>query len=389
MKFVIAPDSFKNSLAAKQAATAIYRGFLKIFPTAHYELVPMADGGEGTVQSLVDATGGRLITCQVHGPLDSLVEVHYGLLADHQTAVIEMAEASGLQYVNQKTRDPLTATTFGTGELILQAADQGAKKIMLGIGGSATNDGGAGMAEALGVKLLDQNNRPIPHGGGFLDRLDHFDFSNYDHRLDQIEIIIAADVKNPLTGKNGASRVFGRQKGATESMIAKLDQNLQHYAAIIKRDLKKDVEFLPGAGAAGGLGAGLLAFTNCRMEKGIDLVIEYSGLTDKTVGADFCITGEGKIDFQTKFGKTPYGVAQAVKKVSPQATVIALVGTIGQGIEELYQSQMIDAIFSITNGSKTLKQALNETAADLEQTAYNTARLIKKIDDGRQNKGKR
>ncbi len=379
MKFLIAPDSFKGSLTAKQVAQSIYRGIVKIFPRAEYELIPMADGGEGTVQSLIDATHGKKIACRVHGPLNTFVDAEYGILGDSRTAVIEMAQASGIQYVTSTTRDPLKATTYGTGELILDALDQGVSKIILGIGGSATNDGGAGMAQALGIKLLKKDNVPISLGGGGLRALDHIDITGLDPRLAETEILIASDVTNPLTGKNGASAVFGPQKGADSVMIASLDSNLHHYAKIIARDLHKSVETIPGAGAAGGLGAGLLAFTHSKMKKGIDLVIEYSGLLKKAQAVDFCLTGEGKIDFQTKFGKTPFGVAKAVKSISPEAIVIAIAGNVGDDLGELYGSTYFDAIFSDLTGVKDLRTAFEDAPHDLEITSENIARMIQAI----------
>lgn len=379
MKFLIAPDSFKGSLTAKEVAESIYQGLVKIFPTAEYQLVPMADGGEGTVQSLIDATQGSKIYCQVQGPLKKKVNAYYGLLGNSQTAVIEMAQASGIQYVTDQTHNPLVTTTYGTGELMLDALNHHVKRIILGIGGSATNDGGAGMAQALGARLLTKDGRPIPLGGGNLNQLDHLDISPIDPRIAKTEILIAFDVTNPLTGKNGASAVFGPQKGATTAMIKRLDSNLHHYATVIKHDLKKDIETLPGAGAAGGLGAGLLAFTNSTMKKGIDLVIESSGLAKKAAGTQFCFTGEGKIDFQTKFGKTPFGVAQTVKKINPKAVVIGIGGGIGDNLASLYNDQIFDAIFSSPSGAKNLQRAFADSKHDIQQTAENIARLIKTV----------
>lgn len=379
MKIVIAPDSFKGSLTAKQVAEAIRTGVARIFPQADYELVPMADGGEGTVQSLVDATQGRLITKTVHNPLDELSEAYYGILGDGQTAVIEMAQASGIQYVNDQTHNPLITTTYGTGELMLDALDHGVKKIILGIGGSATNDGGAGMAQALGARLLDAAGNELPLGGGALDRLDHIDISGLDPRIQATQVLIASDVTNPLTGKDGASAVFGPQKGATPAMVEVLDQNLHHYAEIIKRDLHQDLEQVPGAGAAGGLGTGLMAFTNSQMARGIDLVVEFTKLKERAAGADLVLTGEGGIDFQTKFGKTPYGVALATKTVAPQAPVVVLAGNVGQGIDSLYGKDAMDAIFATPAGAKPLAQAIADGPHDIALAAENVARLIKAV----------
>jgi glycerate kinase len=379
MKFVIAPDSFKGGLTAKQAAIAIKNGIARVYPEAEYTLVPMADGGEGTVQSLVDATNGELITEKVTGPLGKLVEASFGILGDNKTGVIEMSQASGIQFINKTNRNPLITTTYGTGELILKALDHNVSKLILGIGGSATNDGGAGMAQAIGAHLFDKDHHEIDFGGGALDQLTEIDITDIDPRLRSVEILIASDVTNPLIGKNGASKVFGPQKGATPAMISVLDKNLNHYAEIIKRDLHKDLMYYPGAGAAGGLGAGLLAFTSASMKKGIDIVIEYSNLKSKAQGADFVFTGESGIDFQTKFGKTPYGVALATKEVAKEAPVIVIAGNVGDGIDELYSDDAIDAIFSSVAGVETLEEALSVAPHDVSQVAENIARLINKI----------
>lgn len=378
MKFVIAPDSFKGGLTAKEAAEAIKVGLSRVYPQADYALIPMADGGEGTVQSLVDATAGKLITETVTGPLGTPVQAQFGLLGDGKTGVIEMAQASGIQFINQKTRNPLITTTYGTGELILKALDHGISKLILGIGGSATNDGGAGMAQAIGVRLRNQNHQEVKFGGGALDRLAEIDTSEVDPRINHLTILIASDVTNPLVGKNGASAVFGPQKGATPEMVQTLDQNLRHYADVIQKQTGKALASYPGAGAAGGLGAGLLAFTNSTMKKGVDIVVEYSDLKRKAKGADFVFTGEGGIDFQTKFGKTPYGVALVTKEVAPDAPVIAIAGSIGDRIEELYSKKTIDAIFTSVAGVKTLDEALHSATHDVAQTAENIGRLIKR-----------
>lgn len=376
MKFVIAPDSFKGGMTAKEAAQAIETGLTRVFPDENFVKVPMADGGEGTVQSLVDATDGTIFSESVTNPLGKPALAKFGILGDGTTAVIEMAEASGIQYVNSQTHNPLIATTYGTGELILKALAHNVKTIILGIGGSATNDGGAGMAQALGAKLLNSNNQELPFGGGTLNTLEKIDISNLDPRISKTEFIIASDVTNPLVGPEGASAVFGPQKGATEGMVTTLDKNLSHYADIIKRDLNKDLANYAGAGAAGGLGAGLLAFTPAKMQKGIDIVIEYSQLKEKAQNADFVFTGEGGIDFQTKFGKTPYGVALATKSVAPNAPVIVVAGNVGKGVESLYSKSSINAIFSIVPGVTTIDSAIQNGPRNLANTTENIARLI-------------
>ncbi|MBP2111543.1 glycerate kinase [Paenibacillus silagei] len=372
--FVLAPDSFKESMTAKEVCTAMEAGLRKIYPEATYIHVPMADGGEGTVQSLVDASGGEIHYLEVAGPLGQPVTAQFGILGDGQTAAIEMASASGIQRVDKAERNPLITTTYGTGELILECLNRGIRKIIIGIGGSATNDGGAGMAEALGARFLDEAGELLPRGGGSLGRLASVDVSGLDARLQQVQLIVACDVTNPLCGEQGASAVFGPQKGATPDMVQQLDANLAHYAAVVKQQLHKDVRDLPGAGAAGGLGAGLMIFTQATLQKGIEIVIEYTGLQQKLEQADFVFTGEGGIDFQTKFGKTPYGVARTAKASGKK--VIALAGYIGEGIETLY-AEGIDAVFGIVPGASSLEKLLADGPANVERTCENIARLLK------------
>lgn len=375
MKFVIAPDSFKESMTAKEAAVAIQAGLQKIFPDAEYELVPMADGGEGTVQSLVDATNGQLITTDVQNLLDETVSAFYGVLGDQQTAVIEMSAASGIQFVTTETKNPLITTTYGTGQLIKDALDRGMRRFIIGLGGSATNDGGAGMAEALGVRFLDENGQQIARGGVALATLHEIDMSNLDPRVAESEFLLASDVTNPLVGETGASAVFGPQKGAAPAMVAELDAALTNYAAVIKAQLGVDLANTPGAGAAGGLGAGMLAFTQAKMQSGISLVVEATELVAKAANADVAFVGEGAIDFQTQYGKTPMGAAQAIKQASPNAKVIGLAGYVGDGIDALYDLG-IDAVFSIVPGAVDLPTAMKTGEANLTRTAENIARLL-------------
>lgn len=375
MKIIIAPDSFKGCMSARQAAEAMEHGVHHVLPDAECVLVPMADGGEGTVQSLVDATGGTLLEATVTGPLGTPVHAQYGMLGDGCTAVIEMAAASGIGYVDETTRDPRITTTYGVGELILDALDHGVTAFILGLGGSATNDGGTGMAQALGAHLLDAQGNELPFGGAALAGLATIDVSDLDSRIATADICLASDVTNPLTGPQGASSVFGPQKGADASMVAELDAALHHYASIVARDLGRDVETVPGAGAAGGLGAGFLAFTGARMQSGVSLVVEATGLKTLTAGADWCFTGEGGIDSQTQYGKTPIGVARAVKEAAPHCPVVAFAGNVGSGVEELY-SQGIDAVFGIVPGPQNLRQALACGAENLERCAANVTRLI-------------
>lgn len=372
--FVLAPDSFKESMTAKEVCTAMEAGLRKIYPEATYIHVPMADGGEGTVQSLVDASGGEIHDKEVTGPLGQPVKAKFGILGDGQTAAIEMASASGIQLVDKAERNPLITTTYGTGELILECLNRGIRKIIIGIGGSATNDGGAGMAEALGARFLDEDGGQLPRGGGALGRLAKVDVSSLDVRLKDTQLIVACDVTNPLCGEQGASAVFGPQKGATPDMVQQLDANLAHYAEVVKQQLHKDVRDLPGAGAAGGLGAGLMIFTRATLQKGIEIVIEYTALQQKLEQADWVFTGEGGIDFQTKFGKTPYGVARTAKAGGKK--VIALAGYIGEGIDTLY-AEGIDAVFGIVPGASSLEQLLADGPANVERTCENIARLLK------------
>ena len=375
MKFVIAPDSFKGSLTAKEAANAMATGIRRVFPDADYRLVPMADGGEGTVQALVDATGGQIIHVTVHDPFDQPTVAGYGLLGDGKTAVIEMAAASGLQFVNDQNRNPLVTTTHGTGELILDAISRDVEQIIIGLGGSATVDGGAGLAQALGVRLLDDAGQELPHGGGALGRLARIDVSGLEPDLSQVKILLASDVTNPLTGEQGAARVFGPQKGATSEMVALLDKNLSHFATVVKRDCGSSPADVAGAGAAGSLGFGLLAFTTAEIHRGVDLVLHFTDFAHQVAGADFVFTGEGRIDFQTQFGKTPLGVSRMARQVVPGVPVIALAGSVGQGVVVLNND--FTAIFATPTGAKELSQAVADAPDDIVQTAENVARLIK------------
>lgn len=374
MKIILAPDSFKESMTAKEACEVIERGMKKIIPDLECISVPMADGGEGTTQSLVDATGGEFYTQRVLGPLGESVEARFGILGDGKTAILEMAAASGLELVPKEKRDATITTTYGTGELIRAALDKNVETILIGIGGSATNDGGAGMIQALGGKLLDSCGKEIGFGGGQLSNLCKIDLSNLDKRLEKTKIIVACDVQNPLTGVSGASHIFGKQKGANEEQRELLDKNLKHYAEIIRRDVGKDVENIPGAGAAGGLGAGLMAFLSAELKKGIEIVIEYSKLEEKMQGADLVITGEGSIDAQTRFGKTPYGVAMTAKKYG--IPVIALAGNVGKDIDVLYEYGFT-AVFSILPRVESLEKAISNGKENLQYMSESIARMVK------------
>jgi len=372
MKFVLAPDSFKESMTAKEVCQAMEKGIKKVLPDADIISVPMADGGEGTMDSLVDATNGKKYAVEVTGPLGKQVTAHYGILGDQKTAIIEMAEASGLSYVSQNKRTPetiKTTTTFGTGELINAALRNNVTRIIIGLGGSSTNDGGSGMAQAIGVKFFDQDDHEITKklGGGDLKQIVRVDTTDINPKIKNTEFLLASDVTNPLTGPNGASYVFGPQKGADQKTVKELDDNLTHYAEIIGEDIAQT----PGSGAAGGLGAGLLAFTQAKIYPGVKLVANEVHLAEKIKDADYVFTGEGGTDFQTQFGKTPYGVAQIAKKYN--VPVISLAGYIGKGIDQLYDKGFT-AIFGILAKAENIDQALKDGPQKDEHTTENIVR---------------
>jgi glycerate kinase len=373
LTIVLAPDSFKESMTAKEACKAMERGIKKANSNISCIHVPMADGGEGTMQSLVDATNGKIYSLEVVGPLGDKVEAEYGILGDREVGILEMASASGIQLVHPEKRNPLLTTTYGTGELIKACLDRGVKKLLIGIGGSATNDGGAGVIQALGGRLLDKQGDELGFGGGELGKLSTIDLSNFDPRLKDVIVEVACDVSNPLCGEKGASNVYGPQKGATKEMVSILDDNLRHYADIIKKQFGKDVLDVPGAGAAGGLGAGLMTFLNGNLKKGIEMVIEYASLEEKVKDADMVWTGEGSIDFQTQYGKTPLGVATVAKKYNKP--VVALAGRVGEGVDVLYENG-IDSIFGITKGATSLEEALVKGQENIEKTAENIIRFM-------------
>ncbi|MDF7666961.1 glycerate kinase [Orbaceae bacterium ESL0727] len=376
MKIVIAPDSFKESLSASDIAHTIKQGFLHVYPDAFYTLLPVADGGEGTVEAMVHALNGDIIHTTVTDPLGEKGVAFYGLSCDKQCAIIEMAAASGLERVPVDKRDAKITTSYGTGELIRDALDKGTRKFIIGIGGSATNDGGAGMLQALGVKLLDEAGNQIGYGGQALAHLARIDISQMDARLQACDFEIACDVTNPLTGENGASAIFGPQKGASESDIRLLDANLKHFANIIKRDLHVDVETIPGTGAAGGMGAALLAFMGAKLRPGIDIITELLNLDALIKDADLVITGEGRLDQQSVNGKVPVGVAKIAQRY--HKPVIAIVGSVGDKAELVYPYG-ISAMFSILSKVSTLTEALdaNTARANLYQTAVNIALTLK------------
>lgn len=379
MKIVIAPDSFKESLSALEVANAIEQGFKQVFPNIEYCKVPMADGGEGTVQAMVDATGGQIVECQVTGPLGEPVEAFYGILGQadansRRTAVIEMAAASGLHLVSTTQRNPLLTTSYGVGELIADALNNGIKHIILGLGGSATNDAGAGMIQALGAKLTDVNGHNIALGGAALATLHNIDLELLHPYISECIIEVACDVDNPLCGPRGASAIFGPQKGATHLMVEQLDQALAHFANVINRQasphIKLGCEHQAGAGAAGGMGFGVMALLAATLKPGVDIVTETVQLAQHCQDADLVITGEGRLDAQTVFGKTPMGVLNVAKRYN--VPVIGIAGCLGDGAEAILQQGM-KAIFPIIPSLQPLEQVLTEAQTNLTHTAQNIA----------------
>jgi glycerate kinase len=374
MKIVIAPDSFKESLSALDVASEIEAGFHEIFPNADYLKIPMADGGEGTVDAMIAATGGTLIEVEVSAPLGQPVLAFYGLLGDSKTAVIEMAAASGLALVPPDQRKPLNTTTHGTGELIRAALDAGARHFIIGLGGSATNDGGAGMLQALGGELLNAEGESIPPGGGGLASLAQIRLKHLDPRLQSCVFEVACDVSNPLLGPQGASAIFGPQKGATPEMVEQLDANLSHFAQLILRDFGLDLAGQPGTGAAGGMSLSLIAFLNGKLRPGVEIVADAIKLEAALNDADLVITGEGRIDSQSIRGKTPVGVARLAK--ARGLPVIAIGGCLASDTAAVYQHG-IDAAFAAVNRPCALETALNETRQNLRSAARNIAACLK------------
>lgn len=372
MKIVIAPDSFKESLTALAVAEAITEGFQRILPQAQYRLVPMADGGEGLVQSIVDATQGEKFSTQVTAPLGNKISASWGMTGDGQSAVIEMAEASGLHLVPTDKRNPLISTSYGTGELISAALDKGLRRIILGIGGSATNDGGVGMLQALGAKFVDKTGKSLPFGGAALADLAQIDMSGLEPRLQETGIEVACDVDNPLCGEQGASAVFGTQKGATKADIQRLDAALRHFAEQVQAQLGIDIQTPKGAGAAGGMGGGLMLLPQARLRSGVQMVIEAVDLAAAIADADVVVTGEGRMDGQSVHGKTPIGVAKLAKSVGKP--VIAIVGSLREDYPAVYEAG-VDAVFPIIRQIDSLENTLQAGRENLISTAENVARL--------------
>jgi glycerate kinase len=374
MKIVIAPDSYKESLTAMAVANAIEAGFREIFPDADYVKLPVADGGEGTVQAMIDASGGRLVTLQVSGPLGEPVSAFYGLMGDGETAVIEMAAASGLELVPPALRDPLRTSSYGTGELIRDALQAGARRFVLGIGGSATNDGGAGMLQALGGRLLNAAGQDLRPGGGALAMLAKIDLSGLDPRVKDCVFDVACDVSNPLVGPQGASHIFGPQKGATPAVVEQLDANLRLYADVIARDLGEHVADVPGAGAGGGIGAGMMVFLGGRLRPGSEIVTAAVGLDAALADADLVVTGEGRIDSQTIHGKTPIGVARVALRHG--VPVVAIAGSLAPGAAVVHEHG-IDAVFGSVSRPCTVEEAMAGAAVNVRCAARNIAAILR------------
>ncbi|KTT05205.1 glycerate kinase [Pseudomonas oryzihabitans] len=372
MKIVIAPDSFKESLSAAGVASALARGLREALPQAELVECPLGDGGEGTLDAVLAATGGEVRQAQVTGPLGEPVKARWGWLAEERTAFVEMASASGLELVPKARRDVLAATSRGTGELLRAALDAGAERLVLAIGGSATNDGGAGLLQALGVRLLDEQGQELVPGGASLAQLGRIELTDLHPRLADVEMIIAADVDNPLCGPQGASHIFGPQKGASPDQVCQLDEALAHFATITAATLGRDFKDRPGAGAAGGVGFAALAFLQATFRPGIEVVAELVGLEAALQDADLALTGEGRLDGQTLRGKTPAGVLRLARRHG--VPVVAVAGSLGEGYDALYD-QGLTAAFSLVPGPLSLDEALTQAEVLLERTARDIGRL--------------
>jgi glycerate 2-kinase len=371
MKIVIAPDSFKESLSAPKVAAAIARGFVQASPDVRCVCIPMADGGEGTVEAILAATGGESRVNVVEDALGRPIQAQWGWLPG-KIAIIEMACAAGLEHIAVADRDPLRASSLGVGQLMGHALDMGAQHIVLGLGGSATNDGGAGMLQALGLALLDAQGMALAPGGAALAKLAHIDSSRLDARLKNVEITIASDVNNPLCGPKGASAVFGPQKGVTADQVMTLDRALAHFADLCAQFLGQDHRQDPGSGAAGGLGFAARAWMQARFRPGVEVVAELGGLASAIQDAQLVITGEGRMDAQTLHGKTPMGVAKIAQAAG--VPVIAIAGSLGEGYQALYQSGIV-AAFSLVSGPMTLEHACANAEQLLNDRAQDILRL--------------
>ncbi|MCH7313639.1 glycerate kinase [Acinetobacter sp. ANC 3882] len=373
MKVVIAPDSFKDSLSACHVAEAIALGWQQVFPDAEIITCPMADGGEGSIEAVLAACSGQWREQMVQGPLGESVLAKWGWLATEKIAIIEMAQASGIQLVQLSARDACISSTFGTGELILAALDAGAKEIVLTVGGSATNDAGTGLLNALGAKFLDVDHQSLPAGGLALQNLAQINLENFDPRIQQTKFLLAADVTNPLCGPNGASHIFGPQKGASPNQVLELDQALSHFADVTAQQFGFDQRHEAGAGAAGGLGFAAKTYLQAEFRSGVEVIAELNQLAAKIQSADWVITGEGKFDEQTLNGKTPFGVAKIAQAANIPVIVIA--GTLGENYQALYPHG-VTAAFSLTSGPTSLEEACQNAAELVSARTTDIARLI-------------
>ena len=373
MKILVAPQEFKGSISALSAAEAAKTGILRVFPQAEVVLCPVADGGDGTLETLVEVSGGEVRTCSVQNPIGETIQAQWGAMGDGVTAVIEMARTSGLVLLSLAERDPLNASTYGLGQAISEALDEGFRRFIVGIGGSATNDAGAGMAQALGANLLDGYGNVINFGGAALANLQTVDISNMDSRIKKSKFLVACDVSNPLTGLEGASAVYGPQKGATPKMVRSLDDALSNFATVVKKDLKKDVSEISGAGAAGGLGAGMMAFMGAELKAGVDIVLDTVNLRDKLSSVDLVITGEGGMDFQTVYNKAPIGVARIASEHN--IPTIAIAGLLGSNFKIVHEHG-IRAATSIVNGPITLEEASERAFELISDSVEESLRFI-------------
>lgn len=373
MKIVIAPQAFKGSISALDAATAISEGIRRVVPDAETVIVPVADGGDGTLETLIEGSGGQIHKIDVTGPLGENRPAEWGAMGDGLTAVIEMARTSGLALVPEDKRNPLVTTTFGLGETIQHAVDEGYRRFIIGIGGSATNDAGAGMAQALGIRLLDESDNDLNFGGAALSDLKRIDMAGLDKVVGECEFLVACDVNNPLTGPTGASGIYGPQKGATPAMIEELDAALSHFAEVVKRDIGMEISDVPGSGAAGGLGGGLIAFVGGQLRAGVDIVLDAVGLDAYLTGCDLVIAGEGSMDHSTIYNKAPVGVAERAKRLG--IPVVGISGSLGSGYQDVHRYG-IDAVTSITSGPMTLDQASRQAGELLADSAEQVMRML-------------
>ncbi|MGQ7261259.1 glycerate kinase [Vreelandella sp. V005] len=372
MNVLLCPDSFKDALSAQEAAAAMARGVQRALPSAQVQACPLADGGEGSLDALIAATGAERRQLNAQDALGRPRKATWGWLGDQRTAFIELAEASGLQHLSTEERNALHTSTFGVGELLLAALDQGAEKALLLLGGSATNDGGAGMLQALGARLLDHNGEPLPPGGAALSQLANLTLEGLDPRLAGLTVEAAVDVDNPLLGARGASAVFGPQKGASPDEVEQLDRALSHFADMSAAVLGNDYRMLPGAGAAGGMGFAAKAFLNASLKPGIEMIMQQADMATLLARTDLVITGEGRLDGQSLAGKTPIGVSRAAQRLNKP--VIVLAGSLGDGWQACFD-QGVTAAFALADGPMTLQEALPRTAELLEARCESLLRL--------------